>query len=305
MLTERKSRVSLLLAMLLLTGAASAGLTSLPVVYSAASIELAGFRWYKFPLKVLVDMNQWSTPEYAVAVHGALNTWSVSIWAYIESFNDNTLHDIRFDFYVSDVNATNDCDVRITFEQHEIPPDPNTVGMTVLSYDPTTHEPYSSAVINVTTFSKTADSLFVKNVTMHEMGHVLGLKHASSASTSNGAELMYASSSKDQVFYPSTLDMYGLITLYKGSFDRSIQLPASIPYSMLSGVIQPSATPPKTDENVYGFILIAAAAILVVGLVLAKIARRKRPAQAQNSASPDLQIRGYALWKHVFVDHFG
>jgi predicted Zn-dependent protease len=294
-LTEHKSRASLLLAVLLLTGAASAGLNSLPVVYSAASIELAGFRWYKFPLRILVDMNQWSRPEYAVAVHEALSTWSASIWAYIESFNDNTLHDIRFDFYVSDINATNDYDVRITFEQHEIPPDPNTVGMTVLSYNPATHEPTSSAVINITTFSKTADSLFVKNVAMHEMGHVLGLKHAASASTSDGPELMYASSSKNQVFYPSTLDMYGLIMLYKGSFDRSIQLPTSIPYRILSGVIQYSATPPKTDENVYGIVLIAAAAILVVGLVLAKIARRKKPAQAQNLASPDLQMQGYAL----------
>ena len=229
----RKSVLRAVLTTVLLVSVATLPILSVCATDSH-SIELEHFYWNEFPLRVLVDMNQWSSPDYAIAVREALDGWVKSTWNYTRSFTDMTLA-INYLFFMSNVNSTNNYDVLITFTANEIPPTPNTVGLTILKWNSVTHEPIPPTTIQLTTYSKTADYLFIRNVAMHEFGHALGVGHASSPDTSDGPELMYPTTSNDQIVYPSTLDVYALTRLYQGTFGQRVQLPPTIPYKMLVG----------------------------------------------------------------------
>jgi hypothetical protein len=235
------------------------------------SIETEDFRWSsnRFPLKVLVDMNQ-STWDYAVALREALDSWLHSIWNYTKAYGAN-LPNIDYRFYMSNINATSNYDVLITFSPNEMPPDSGIVGLTSSQWNPETHEPIPPIIINVTTFQKTIYALFVKNVAMHEFGHALGLGHASSSSTSNGPELMYNSSRKDQITYPSTLDVYALTKLYQGNYDQQVQLLSSIPYVMLSDGSLPPPSFTIWDTYFQDLVIVA---ILILAPAIALTLRR-------------------------------
>ena len=102
------------------------------------TIELHDFRWNRFPLKVLIEMNEWSTPAYVQAVRGALDSWVKSIWNYTHTYTNQTLV-FTYLFYLSNVNATSTYDVVISFSQHEF--GQNMVGLTTMKWNPVTHEP--------------------------------------------------------------------------------------------------------------------------------------------------------------------
>jgi hypothetical protein len=68
---------------------------------------------------------------------------------------------------------------------------------------------------------------------MHEFGHAFGLGHGSLQWTANGPELMHASLATSAKVYPSTLDVFGLIMLFRGHDNQTIHLPANIPYTIL------------------------------------------------------------------------
>ena len=263
-----------------------------PSMHSSAaatlpSIDLESFRWNSFPLRVLVDMNAWSTPDYAVAVRESLDDWLRSIWNYTNSFNDTSLTMIRFAFYVSDINRTDNYNALVTFAASEIGPGSETVGLTTARWNPQTHEPLPPVTVNITTYSATASHLFVRNVAMHELGHMLGLGHASSQNTLNGPELMYYISSRNSILFPSTLDVYGLTVLYRGMYGQTVQLPAGIPYKMLS---EGTVPPPTSDfwENLptYVPLLTAIAVILVLVPILLRLGRKNKPEQTAREIPP-------------------
>ena len=257
---------------------------------NADSIVLEEFRWTKYPVKVLVDMNQWTQPEYAVAVREALDSWIKSIWNYTNTYNDTSLARVNYLFYLNDANSTTNYDVLISFAPDKIPPGPNTVGLTTYSWDLTTHQPVPPITINITTYSGTASTLFVKNIAMHEFGHALGLGHANSQNTLNGPELMYYSSSKNQVVYPSTLDVYGLTRVHNGSYGQTVYLPSSIPYVMLAeDDIPPPQIIPWEDYRKYTPLLIVLFLVVVVAAVLGLVSREKKPEDLQPPPSPALE----------------
>jgi hypothetical protein len=187
-------------------------------------------------------MNQWSRETYAIAVRQAIDAWVNSVWNYTNSFTDTPLR-IDHLFYVSTVNSTTSYDILVSFAATELSNSTHAVGLTTYKIDLNLHVPIAPIIINVTTYSSTADSLFVKNVVMHEFGHALGVGHASTQSTENGPELMYPTLSMNRVIYPSTLDTHGLSMLYKGNYGQMVNLPTDIPYKML--VV--SSTPPPLD----------------------------------------------------------
>jgi predicted Zn-dependent protease len=249
---------------------------------TANSIALEEFRWTKFPVKVLVDMNQWTQPEYAAAVREALDSWIKSIWNYTNTYNGTSLTTVNYLFYLNDANSTTNYDVLISFAPDKIPPGPNTVGLTTYSWDLTTHQPVPPITINITTYSGTASTLFVKNIAMHEFGHALGLGHANSQNTLNGPELMYYASSKNQVVYPSSLDVYGLTRVYNGSYGQTVYLPSSIPYVMLAeGAIPPPQIIPWEDYRKYTPLFIVLFLVVVVAAVLGLVSREKKTEDLQ------------------------
>jgi predicted Zn-dependent protease len=257
---------------------------------NADSIALEEFRWTKFPVRVLVDMNQWTQPEYAVAVREALDGWIKSIWNYTNTYNDTSLERVNYLFYLNDVNSTTNYDVLISFAPDNIPPGPNTVGLTTYSWDLATHQPVPPITINITTYSGTATTLFIKNIAMHEFGHALGLGHANPQNTLNGPELMYYSSSKNQVIYPSTLDVYGLTRVYNGSYGQTVYLPSSIPYVMLAeGDIPPPQIIPWEDYRKYTPLFIVLFLVVVVAAALGLVSREKKPEDLQPPPSPALE----------------
>jgi hypothetical protein len=256
------------------------------------SIELEEFRWTKFPLRVLVDMNQWSMQGYAVDVREALDDWMKSIWNYTQTFNDTSLPTMSYVLYLSSTNATQDYDVLVTFTPDRIPPGSSVVGLTTYDWNPSTNEPIRPITINLTTSFGTAGDLFVKDVVMHEFGHALGLGHASSSSTLNGPELMYYTSSRNEVVYPSTLDVYGLTQLYRGVFSQSVQLPVGVAYVMLaegavpSPVVTPSVTDLWDEYKKYLPVAVALLLLIVAAVVLGHIGKGEKPEEPTQPLPP-------------------
>lgn len=254
---------------------------------TSALIDLEGFRWNSFPLRVLVDMNEWSSLDYAVAVREALDNWVRSIWNYTNSFSDTSLTMIRYVFYVSSVNGTDNCDVLVTFAAGEIASSPDTVGLTTARWNVQTHQPLPPVTVNITTYSATADRMFIRNVAMHEFGHTLGLGHATPQNTLDGPELMYHISSRNSVLYPSTLDVYGLSMLYKGRYSQTVQLPTNIPYKMLSeGTVPPPTSDFWKDWPRYMPLLGSIAIILVLIPILRKMGHKNKPEQTSEEIPP-------------------
>jgi hypothetical protein len=232
-------------------------------------VELKDYRWNRFPLKVLVNMDQWSVPSYASAVREALDSWMRSVWNFSNSFDETSLPAMGYLLYLTGVNATQNYDVVVSFTADNIPPDSNTVGVTEGRWDLLRHEPIPPINITVTTFSGTASDLSVKNVVMHEFGHALGLGHASVPQTSNGPELMYHVSTREQTVYPSTLDLYGLAELYRGGFASTVYLPADIPYIMLAeGAVVP---PPPSQKDYWKSLQQYAPVLVLVVLVVVAV----------------------------------
>ncbi len=277
----------------------------------ADTIDLEDFRWTSFPLDVFVSKNEWSRADYAVAVREAVDAWMGSVWEYISTYNDSTLSMVNYYFYLEGVNSTGDYDVAVYFEQNELTT-ADAVGLTTTRWNPASHEPLPPIVINITTYSATASKLFVKDVAMHEFGHALGLGHASSSTTADGQpELMHSTLARNEVVYPSTLDVYGLIVLYKGGFGQTVELPSNIDYKMLIDG-NPPPPPPLTITNLlellrrYVFI-IALVVILVVAVLLAARAAMKkekpveRPAENEPPTLPDFDFRTF-FFCHLELD---
>jgi hypothetical protein len=243
-------------------------------------INLEEFHWVSFPLKVYVDMNEWSIPDYGVSVQEALDNWMRSIWNYTETYKGTSLPIVSYLLYLSKVNATTDYDIHLTFTADTIPPGSKTVGSTKYDWHSTTSEPNPPINITVTTFSHNATSLFVKNVVMHEFGHALGLGHASQNNTSNGPELMYNTLPKNQTIYPSTLDVYGLTHLYAAEYDHIIQLPSYIPYIMLSEGTIPAGQGSQQDQGYFLPILVAVSVVTIAAVTLILFRKKKKREEA-------------------------
>ena len=292
------SRVFVLF-MVMSVGSALWGVQSAPAEANH-SIVLLEYRWVSFPLKVYVDMNDWSTPDYAISVQEALDNWVRSIWNYTETYKGTSLPVVSYLLYLSNVNATTDYDIRLTFTNTTIPPGSKIVGLTVCDWSLTTFEPNPPISITVTTHSRNASSLYVKNVVMHEFGHALGLGEVPENNTSNGPELMYYASSKKLPIYPSTLDVYGLTRLYAAEYDHIVQMPDYIPYIMLSEGTIPVGQGSQQYQRYYFPILVAVSALTIAAVTLIMLRKKRKHEEAATRPSVvrarDLNNRMVTSW---------
>jgi hypothetical protein len=277
MMEARAVLISILVSVLLFCSFA----TVIQPARAVVSIELEEFRWNRFPISVYVGLNQWSIPDYAVAIREALDSWLKAIWNYTNAYGGQPLAMISYDYYVSNANSTRNPDVIISFTSSVM--NSNAVGLTTYDFDANSHQPIPPIIINITTYSGTASDLFVEDVTMHEFGHVLGVGHASSSNTENGPELMYYESSKRETVFPSTLDVYALTQLYQGVYNRTVQLPAGIPYVMLpEGSIPPPQTPPwQTYLKYLPLIAVGVLFTLAIALIIAAATTRRKTDESQ------------------------
>lgn len=285
-MTLNKSHLRQVMLTLILCSFLSFPLWSTAASASQPLIGLEEFRWSTFPLSVFVDANENAKSSYVSALREALDTWEASLWEYKTTYNDTTLPIVSFALYVSGVNSSQVYDVTVAFEAEEMPPGSRVVGLTNLDWDPITHVPQQPLIVNITTYQATASDEFVKNVAMHEFGHVLGLDHADSSDTSNGPELMYSESAIYGTVYPSTLDAYALSRLYRGRYGQRIQLPTSIPYELLTAGSPPPSTIPFPWQRLLPYLFILAGIGIIAAAAFVTLNRSGRKPKPQETEVP-------------------
>ena len=203
------------------------------------SIDVLGVAWADVNLKVLVVKPSWLSKSYVDSVVKAFKAWDRSLESFGNSYGYPYLS--KFSFYVT-ISSTSRPGYDITVEFSRVTAQPGgEIGEAIVAYV------YGRIVsvriiLYVYTINGKLSSVDVFNIALHEIGHALGLNHASSSSTINGPELMYPTYSYPKMeLRPSTLDAYALAEVYawlaRGSFappsKRTISLPSSIPYRIL------------------------------------------------------------------------
>lgn len=210
------------------------------------SIQIENARWNIFPLRVCIQLNEWSRPSYAIDIREALDMWVKCIWSYTQSLPDRSLRKITYTLYIQGINRTyNDIyDVLIEFTTNYISTtdEQNTIGYTSFKFNPISHEPIQPIHILLTTFNGSASDLLIKNITMHEFGHAIGIGHANSHFTTDGIELMSPSNDWEHTVFPSSLDIYCLWFLYQDNYGKTIDLPSNIQYVKIMPLVYGDVT---------------------------------------------------------------
>ena len=200
-------------------------------------MEIFGVAWSSVELRVLIVFPTWLDYDYLEAVVGAFDAWDRALESFGRAYGYEYLSEFEFQVSVKSSVAPG-YDIVVYFE--------DVAGRRELGEAEVVYigRKIVKAKIRIYLYTATGmlSPLDVGNVAMHEIGHALGLGHASSSETENGAELMYpVYRAYGMVLRPSTLDAYAIAVLYawleRGRFDppsrRTVKLPASIPYRML------------------------------------------------------------------------
>ena len=206
------------------------------------SINLEKCSWDHVNINILLIPNSssWFDEKYLVFTRFAIDSWKASINAYTNAYGSSYLNKITFNVFVLGVNSSSHYDIYIRFYRDIAD---GIAGLTDYKY----YED-SGKLVNATitiaseVYGEKLSYTQIRNTAAHEIGHSLGLGHASQKDTINGLELMYyafdLNSTTQDTIYPSTLDIYALSVIYKwletGTYESvtasSVSLPDNIPY---------------------------------------------------------------------------
>jgi predicted Zn-dependent protease len=279
---------------------------------SQYSLNLEEITWNHSTISVLIivlDSESWWAPSYLNATLRAIGEWNYAILDFASNYTNyaylsklrmvpTVAHtiDSGFDVYISwtkrPLNATGD--IGYTNTWHKVPS-----GIIVNSTISLASEDLRGYVLN---------EVDMQNIALHELGHSLGLGHSSYL-----GDVMYPKYTLNQpVEGLSTLDLYGVSTVFQWMSNSSqfnpadipqkssLTLPSSITYRYLSisyedlPPVPPSPSPLQTlltyilnlSTYIIRFILrpelliplvIVILVVVVVEILFARLKKAKRP----------------------------
>ena len=225
------------------------------------AIALQGFVWGHSTLNALVvtaENESWWNPSYLSSATRAVGQWNDAITAFASNYSDYSyLSNLRIQTTVSNVSLPG-FDIYINWTDSSLSNTTDEIGLSQIFPDP------ESVIINSTIILGThanhgepLNEVDMQHITLHELGHSLGLGHSNS--TGDVMYAIYSLGSSPPLI--STLDVYGVATLFAwdtNSTDfypvsdwldvNSVILPANIGYAGLP-VSSENATPQTLADN--------------------------------------------------------
>ena len=276
---------------------------------SGAVIPTEGGTWTNPTITILITpqpSEPWFKASFTFDVSHAISRWSESIITYTDAYGSNYLRKLNFVTCVSGVNDTlcGSPDIQVRFIE-SFGSQSAGLGLTSIRVSnsgifqaPTTT---TLAAYDPTNSTQLTDTDMV-SIASHEVGHALGLGHATVSITDDGTfELMFLSYGQavgnpaNSLEAPSTLDMYALSYIYDWLASSSTLSGPGHPVTLLSlpsGVAYSSVYPyPEQIQMLQNsinrlkleLIILAIVAAFLLALVLALVIllSRKKPVQAQ------------------------
>ncbi len=206
---------------------------------TSPSIEILGLAWKKQQLSVQIIRPAWLSSDYIGSVKDAFDVWEKSLSSFGNTYGYSYLSEIGFNVVVGSTPVTG-YDITVEFTSAQATAG-GEIGETAITYSGNQILGVRITLYVYTTSGKLS-LLDVFNIALHEIGHALGLGHATTSNAINGPEIMYPYYSfPGRELRPTTLDVYALAKVYSwipsGTFSppprQTVVLPSSIPYRML------------------------------------------------------------------------
>ena len=209
---------------------------------SVPTQPLFGFTWPIHSIPVLIESSQSNGTR---AMLKAMNTWNLAQQWFLTTY----MASAGTPFVLYEANKTLDSMVTVTFNQTQTVED---LGETHWSAFHDQQGFFKRVIVTINIDLRRQDGeilsdLELQTLATHELGHALGLDHT----TFSPLDLM---NHVPKVLFPSTLNLYAVYLLGQSTNEnnlpqRSVTLPNSIPYMMVSQINLSTVIPPLIQST--------------------------------------------------------